>query len=89
MSTEKSIGGNFKKLVNLYTIGFTIYFLLINFIFQITDSLSLLLNVVFLLIPISFIVSHLSIPNNLAGYNCNTYKLKHLVNKNNESTSPF
>lgn len=89
MSTEKSIGGNFKELVNLHTIGFIIYFLTINFIFQVTDSLSLLLNVVFLLIPISFIVSHLSIPNNLAGYHRNSYKVKHLVIKNNESTSPF
>lgn len=88
MNTEKSIVGNFKELIKLYTICFAIYFLVINFIFQITNSLSLLLNVVFLLIPVTLIFSRLSVRNKLADYNCNTCKLKYLVNKqNNESPS--
>lgn len=90
MNPEKSIEGNFKELIKLYTIWFTIYFLVIDFIFQITNSLCLLLNVVLVLIPISLKVACLSIPNKLADNYSNTYKLKYLVNKqNNESTSLF
>jgi hypothetical protein len=90
MNTEKSIEGNFKELIKLYTICFTIYFLAINFIFQITNSLSLLLNVVLVLIPITLIVARLSVPNKLADNYPDTCKLKYLFNKqNNKSTSLF
>jgi hypothetical protein len=90
MNPEKSIEGNFKELIKLYSICFTIYFLVIDFIFQITNSLSLLSNVVLLLIPISLKVACLSVPNKLGDNHPNTYKLKYLVNKqNNESTSLF
>lgn len=50
MNTEKSIEGNFKELRKQYIICFTICFLMINFIFQITLSLSPLLNVALILI---------------------------------------
>jgi hypothetical protein len=90
MNTEKSIEGNFKELIKLYTICFTIYFLVFNFNFQITNSLSLLLNVVLVLNPITLIVAHLSVPNKLADIYSNTFKLKYLFNKqNNKSTSLF
>jgi hypothetical protein len=88
MNPKKLIEGNFKELIKLYTICFIIYFLLINFIFQITNSLSLLSNVVLLLIPISLKVTCLSVPSKLADNYSNTYKLKYLVNRqNNASTS--
>jgi hypothetical protein len=90
MNPKKLIEDNFKELIKLYIICLTIYFLVINFIFQITNSLSLLSNVVLLLIPISLKVACLSVPNKLANNYSNTYKLKCLVNKqNNESTSLF
>jgi len=64
MNTEKSIESNFKVLRKLYTICFTICFLVVNFIFQIKLSPSPLVNVVLLLITI-FITRRLFIPISL------------------------
>jgi hypothetical protein len=61
MNTEKSIKGSGNELRKQYTICFTIFFLVINFIFQNTLFHYLLLDVVLILIAIS-LINLLSIP---------------------------
>ncbi len=98
MNTEKSIEGNFKELKKQYTICFTICFLVVNFIFQITLPHSPLLNVVLMLItifiihllfaPISLKVACLLVPNKLVDDYRSTYKLHYLVNQQIKKVLP-
>jgi phosphoglycerol transferase MdoB-like AlkP superfamily enzyme len=91
MNTEKLIKVNLKELRKQYIICFTICFLVVNFIFQITLSLSPLLNAVLLLITI-FIIHRLFVlislkdayslvPNKLADDYSGTVKLRDLINE--------
>jgi hypothetical protein len=91
MNTEKSIEGNLKELRKQCYICFTICFLMVNFIFQITLSLSPLLNVVLMLIiififhrlfvSISLKAVCLLVPNKLVDDYRSTVKLHYLVNQ--------
>lgn len=91
MNTKKSIQSNRKELRKQYTICLIVYWLMINFIFQITLSFSPLLNLVILL-PAIFIIHHLFVsilhttasllvPNKLVDYYRSNVKLHDVPNE--------